>query len=95
MKYSIDYQQLHKGQIRPSDDGDIVSVSFDSEAGFALIPNVGDVVNIPEMEGHAGVSGVVKSRLFNYLRSGDQLFCGINIVVEDSDDIDWGALIKE
>lgn len=61
------HQQLHKGQIRPSDDGDIVGVSFDSEAGFALIPNVGDVVNIPEMEGHAGVSGVVKSRLFNYL----------------------------
>ena len=55
----------------------------------------GDVVNIPELDGHAAVSGVAKSRLFNYLRSGEELFCGINIVVEERDDIDWGALIKE
>ena len=95
MKYSIDYQQLHKGQVRPSDDGDVVGVSFDSEAGFALIPNVGDVVSIPEMEGHVCISGVVKSRFFSYLRSGEQLFCAINIVVEDRGDIDWEALIKE
>ncbi|SPO53200.1 conserved protein of unknown function [Pseudomonas sp. JV551A1] len=95
MHYSIDFQQLHKGRERPTDDGDVVGVSFESEAGFALIPNVGDVVNIPEMEGHAGVQGVVKSRLFNYVRSGEKLFCGINIVVEERDDINWGALIKE
>jgi hypothetical protein len=86
---------MHKGQKRPSDDGDIVGVSFESESGFALIPNVGDVVNIPELEGHSAVFGVVKSRLFNYLRSGEELYCGINIVVEERDDIDWGALIKE
>nr|WP_152742249.1 hypothetical protein [Pseudomonas sp. MWU12-2323] len=85
---------MHKGQARPSDDGDIVGVSFDSESGFALIPNVGDVVNVPEMEGRCGVYGVVKSRLFTYLRSGDEIYCGINIVVEDVD-IDHGALIKE
>lgn len=94
MKYSIDYQQLHKGHKRPSDDGDIVGVCFDSESGFALIPNVGDVVNVPEMDGHSGVYGVVKSRLFTYTRSGENLFCGINIVVEEAD-IDHGALIKE
>jgi len=94
VKYSIDYQQLHKGQKRPSDDGDIVGVTFDSESGFALIPNVGDVVNVPEMGGRCGVYGVVKSRLFTYLRSGDEIYCGINIVVEEVD-IDHGALIKE
>ncbi|MDL5595677.1 hypothetical protein PGC34_07100 [Pseudomonas kribbensis] len=94
MKYSIDYQQLHKGQHRPTDDGVIVGVSFDSESGFALIPNVGDVVDVPEMGGHCGVYGVVKSRLFTYTRLGDELFCGINIVVEEAD-IDHGTLIKE
>jgi hypothetical protein len=94
MQYSIDYQQLHKGQKRPSDDGDIVGVTFDSESGFALIPNVGDVVNVPEMGGHCGVYGVVKSRLFTYHRSGEEIYCGINIVVEEVD-IDHGALIKE
>ncbi|QTT81998.1 hypothetical protein HUT29_12080 [Pseudomonas chlororaphis] len=94
MKYSIDYQQLHKGALRPTDDGDIVGVEFDSESGFALIPNVGDVVNVPEMGGHSGVYGVVKSRLFTYTRVGADLYCGINIVVEDVD-VDYGALIKE
>lgn len=95
MKYSIDYQQLHKGLPRPSDDGDIVGVEFDSESGFALVPNVGDVVSIPEMKGHAGVSGVVKTRLFRYLRTDDEIYCSINIVVEERDDINWDALIKE
>ena len=31
-------------QVRPLDDVDIVGVSFDSEVGFALIPNVGGVM---------------------------------------------------
>lgn len=95
MKYSIDFQQMHKGAKRPSDDGDIVGVSFDSDSGFALIPNVGDVVEIPEVEDHAGVRGVVKSRLFHYMRFREEISCSINIVVEERDDIDWGALIKE
>lgn len=95
MKYSIDYQQLHKGHQRPSDDGDVVGVEFESESGFALIPNVGDVVHVPAMEGHVSVKGVVKTRLFSYTRVGEKLYCGINIVVEERDDINWGALIKE
>jgi hypothetical protein len=41
------------------------------------------------------VKGVVKTRLFSYTRVGEQLFCGINIVVEERDDINWGVLIKE
>lgn len=94
VKYSIDYQQLHRGQKRPSDDGVIVGIEFESESGFALIPNVGDVVNIPEREGYCGVYGVVKSRLFTYQRVGSEQFCSINIVVEEVD-IDHGALIKE
>lgn len=95
VKYSIDYQQLHAGHQRPSDDGDVVGVEFESESGFALIPNVGDFVHVPAMEGHVSVKGVVKTRLFSYTRVGEQLFCGINIVVEERDDINWGVLIKE
>ena len=95
MKYSIDYQQLHKGNLRPSDDGDVVGVEFESESGFALIPNVGDVVHVPAMEGRVSVTGLVRTRLFSYTRVGAELYCGINIVVEEHDDIDWGALIKE
>lgn len=95
MKYSIDYQQLHMGHQRPSDDGDVVGVEFESESGFALIPNVGDVVHVPAMDGHVSVKGLVKTRLFSYTRVGTELYCGINIVVEERDDIEWGALIKE
>lgn len=95
MKYSFDFQQMHKGAKRPSDDGEIVGVSFDSDSDFALIPSVGDVVQIPEAEGRGAVNGVVKSRLFRYMRVRDEIFCSVNIVVEDRDDIDWGALIKE
>jgi len=95
MKYGIDFQQLYKDQKRPSDDGMVVGIEFESEEGTALIPNVGDVVDIPEQGGHAQVQGVVKSRLFRYMRAGDEQFCNINIVVEERDDIDWGALIKE
>lgn len=95
MKYSIDYQQLLMGHPRPSDDGDVVGVEFESDSGFALIPNVGDVVHIPAMEGHVSVKGLVKTRLFSYTRVGAELYCGINIVVEERDDINWDALIKE
>lgn len=95
MKYSIDYQQLYADCQRPSDDGDVVGVEFESESGFALIPNVGDFVDVPAMEGHVSVVGVVKTRLFSYTRVGEQLFCGINIVVEERDDINWAALIKD
>ena len=47
------------------------------------------------MEGHVSVKGLVKTRLFSYTRVGAELYCGINIVVEERDDINWGALIKE
>jgi hypothetical protein len=40
-------------------------------------------------------SGKVRSRLFNYIRtSPDDVFCHVNIIVEDTND-DWGKLIKE
>jgi len=62
MRYSIDYQQVSEDQefVRPDDrSADIV---FNSEHGLALIPCVGDVVNLPSTAVKAGVCGVVRSR---------------------------------
>jgi hypothetical protein len=39
-------------------------------------------------------SGRVKSRLFTYSRVSEDVFCTVNIVVEETTD-DWGMLIKE
>lgn len=72
MRYSIDYQQVSEDQefVRPDDrSADIV---FNSEHGLALIPCVGDVVNLPSTAVKAGfvassdqefsiISGVLKS----------------------------------
>lgn len=63
MRYSIDYQQVSEDQefVRPDDrSADIV---FNSEHGLALIPCVGDVVNLPSTAVKAGVCGVVRSRI--------------------------------
>lgn len=57
-----------------------------------MLPNVGDYVQI-EPVGQPDAPryyGRVKSRLFRYINDT----CGVNIVIEDTDD-DWGAVIKE
>lgn len=98
MKYSIDYQYLSKGASRPSDDGEIVGIKADDESGTVLLPNVGDYVHIDnsvDKGKRSAFSGKVRSRLFNYIRvSEDDVYCSVNIVVEETDD-DWGKLIKE
>lgn len=98
MKYSIDYQYLAKGASRPSDDGEVVGIRTDDESGPVLLPNVGDYVHIDnsmDKGQRTAFSGKVRSKLFNYIRiSNDEVMCGINIVVEETDD-DWGKLIKE
>lgn len=98
MKYAIDYQYLPKHAERPIDDGDVVSISFDSQSQTSVIlPNVGDYVEISNGAGdRASFDGKVKSRLFRYIRMGHggDVGCLINIVVQETDD-DWGKLIKE
>src|SRR4029077_11109550 len=57
---------------------------------FALIPNVGDFVDIPGDDPgmrNVPLKGRVRSRLFKYVMN----YCYITIVVEDSDD-DWTKL---
>ena len=97
MKYGIDYQYLPKGSLRPHDNGEIIGIEATDKSGIVLLPNVGDFVQIDNsMDGgqRSSFSGKVRSRLFRYMRSPDDVFCQVNIVVEESDD-DWGKVIKE
>jgi hypothetical protein len=98
IKYGIDYQYLPKGSSRPQDDGEVVGIEATSDSGQTILPNVGDHVHIDNsMDGGERMmfTGKVRSRLFNYIRMSDgEVFCGVNIVVEETDD-DWGKLIKE
>jgi hypothetical protein len=98
MKYFLNYQYFPNGAARPSDDGQTCRVEVD-ETGFALLPNVGDFVNLNNSMGDmASFHGRVKSRLFSYVQGGDEDrdkdACMICIVVEETDD-DWGLLLKE
>lgn len=97
MKYHIDYQYMSKGAARPSDDGQVVGIEATDSHGVVVLPNVGDYVQIDNsMDGgeRAQFNGKVKSRLFTYLRTQNDIFCNVNIVVEETED-DWGRLIKE
>jgi hypothetical protein len=93
MKYSVELQYLPKGASRPLDQGSTIDVQTDDQ-GFAILPAVGDYINVGfgsgDLEGRAEFEGRVATRLFNYM--GD--FCGVNIVVEETD-MPWGKLIKE
>lgn len=97
MKYSIDYQYLRNDATRPSDDGEVVGIQATDASGVVVLPNVGDYVSIDNsMDGGERVhfEGKVKSRLFRYIRTQDDIHCIVNIVVVETND-DWGLLIKE
>lgn len=89
MKYYVTFQEMGKNG-RPIDHPSTADFETDDSG---MIPNVGDYVQIEPLSDPDAprYSGKVKSRLFRYL--GDS--CGINIVVEDAENDDWGALIKE
>jgi hypothetical protein len=97
MKYGIDYQYLPLGAQRPLDDGEIVGIEATDATGTVILPNVGDYVSIDNSTDggtRSNFSGKVKSRLFRYIRVPDEIFCQVNIIVEETKD-DWGKLIKE
>ena len=98
MKYRVDYQHLPKGSPRPIDDGEIVTIDVEDSSGdTVMVPNVGDYVTIdnsPDGGERSSFTGKVRSRYFRYIRSTDEIFCHINIVVEETDD-DFGKLVKE
>ncbi len=94
MRYSIDYRQISEGQSYARADSRSADIIFNSDHGLALIPSVGDVVNIPTTSVKPGVCGIVKSRIFNYLRASEELYCHINILVEEAE-MNFSNLITE
>jgi hypothetical protein len=97
MKYGIDYQYLPLGAHRPQDDGEIVGIEATDASGTVILPNVGDYVSIDNSTDggqRSNFSGKVKSRLFRYIRMPNDIFCQVNIVIEETKD-DWGKLVKE
>jgi hypothetical protein len=97
MRYSVEYQYMSKGAARPSDDGEVVGIQATDQTGTVILPNVGDYVHIDNSAdgvGRASFHGKVCSRLFTYIRSPKDVFCHVNMVVEETDD-DMGKLIKE
>lgn len=91
MKYGIDYRVLKKGADRPIDNTTMarpVDVEVD-ESQFALIPAVGDYVDVEGEEDmrNIPVRGRVRSRLFNYVLG----YCYVTIVVEENDE-DWSKI---
>lgn len=97
MKYSVQYQYRPQGNQRPLDDGELVPFHIDETTKLALLPNVGDYVQIGESEENLGaVRGKVGSRLFSYIQIGTgEVFCSINIVLDQCDDNVWQTLVKE
>jgi hypothetical protein len=92
MKYGIDYRLLPKGATKLVDNTTMhraVDVEVDEEQ-FALIPAVGDYVDMPGEADirHVPIQGRVKSRCFNYKLG----YCYVTIVVEEADDVDWGCI---
>ncbi|MEN2271730.1 hypothetical protein AAGF18_19095 [Vibrio diabolicus] len=98
MKYSIEYQRVYADTHRPLDEGEIVGIIFESNEESTIIPNVGDYVRVDNRADggeRAQLKGIVKSRLFEYIRNpDDDLFCSVNITVFDDDSVDWTRLKK-
>jgi hypothetical protein len=89
VKYGIDYRHLAKGASTLTDNTRQVDVEVD-EKQFALIPNVGDYVDIPSEDDdirNVPLRGRVRSRLFHYVLG----YCYVTIVCEDFDE-PWSKL---
>jgi hypothetical protein len=91
MKYGIDYRYRAKGAAKAVDNTTMqqaVDVEVD-ETQFALIPDVGDYVDLPGENDfrHLPIKGKVASRLFHYKLG----YCYVIIMVEETDD-DWSKI---
>ena len=91
MKYGIDFRYLAKGAEKSVDNTTMqnpVDVEVD-ETQFALIPDVGDYVDLPGENDfrHLAVKGKVISRLFHYKMG----YCYVTVLVEDIGD-EWAKV---
>jgi hypothetical protein len=84
VKYEIDYTFIAKGAAKAEEIGTSADLVLGDEAGFGLIPNVGDYIDIPRsrMGERENYRGKVSRRLFRHVLG----YCYIRIVVEEVDD---------
>ena len=89
MKYEIDFQFLPKGGSQVEEIGGIADLVMGEEAGFGLIPAVGDFVDIPRsrMGERENYRGCVCRRMFRYVLG----YCYVRIIIEECDPGEWTA----
>jgi hypothetical protein len=87
VKYEIDYTFIANGSTKAEEIGTSADLVLGDEAGFGLIPNVGDYVDIPRsrMGERENYRGKVCHRLFRHVLG----YCYVRIVVAEVDDAEW------
>src|SRR6185312_3866434 len=87
VKYEIDYTFLAKGASKAEEIGTSADLVLGDEAGFGIIPNIGDYVDIPRsrMGERENYRGKVVRRLFRHVLG----YCYIRVVVEEVDEATW------
>ena len=90
MKFEIDYQFLPKGGTKLEEIGTIADLVMGDEAGFGLIPNKGDYVEIPRsrMGEREVYRGKVCRRFFRHILG----YCYIRLTIEEVDEAEWNSL---
>jgi hypothetical protein len=90
VKYEIDYTFRPAGSDKYEEIGTSADLVMGDEAGFGLIPNVGDYVDIPRsrMGEREHYRGKVCHRLFRHVLG----YCYVRIVIEEVDDATWAKL---
>jgi hypothetical protein len=89
VKYEIDFQFLPKGASETEEIGGIADLVLGEEAGFGLIPAVGDLVDIPRsrMGERENYRGRVCRRMFRFVLG----YCYVRIVIEEVDQAEWSG----
>jgi hypothetical protein len=89
VKYEIDFQYLPKGASQTEEIGAIADLVLGEEAGFGIIPAVGDYVDIPRsrMGERENYRGRVCRRMFRYVLG----HCYVRIVIEETDQEVWSG----
>jgi hypothetical protein len=87
VKYEIDYTFIPKGSTKAEEIGTSADLVLGDDAGFGLIPNVGDYVDIPRsrMGERENYRGKVCHRLFRHVLG----YCYVRIVIAEVDEAEW------
>ena len=87
MKYEIDYTFIAKGSTKAEEIGTSADLVLGDDAGFGLIPNVGDYIDIPRsrMGERENYRGTVSHRMFRHVLG----YCYVRIVVAEVDEETW------